>query len=74
MRRHVSDRPQMTNLALKLKYLVHLDCLELSDLTGDLHVICLILTIGGVGENLVEVYHRVLECLQLQRLRLDLNE
>ena len=46
MRRHVSDRPQMTNLALKLKYLVHLDCLELSDLTGDLHVICLILTIG----------------------------
>lgn len=72
--RHVSNSLQVTDLILQLKDLVQLYLLHLSYLSSHLQIGCLVLPIGRVREDIVQLHHGLLKGLDLHVLGLVHHE
>ena len=72
---HAPHRIEVTDVHLKFEYLLQVHLSHLADLAGDLQICSLNLRVPRrVGENFVQLLHRVLKRLQLHILRLNSYE
>lgn len=64
----------MAQLVLQLKDLVKLNLLHLTDFRSDLEVSHFVFTVRAVGEDIIELHHRLLKRFDLEILRLHHDE